>query len=262
MKEMNCLDYEDCANMGVSDIVSVLEVKKNGVLDYNVLIPAGLRDKGDWIPVLEMFLQQIPNTLLEELVPLYEFFMGFIGDVALSVTSSLQKVCGVRSVTTKHALRILEVAQGLQGDHNIAVGQTVGGYFAKYVGFMLRKNFSAIGFDSLSFQENALVGDYTGDEDDPMAIINIYASSGLLESAEDIPFNYVHADFDFGWQTMFRPPNATDAFCYAVAECSTDQMHIDFCDRMLGHETFLGIMEDIFHRAWHPINGDDENENN
>ena len=258
MKELNCIDYNDCIEHNVSDIATVLEVYNNGILDYNILIPFGLRDKGDWIPVLEMYLQQFPGQLLGEIVPLYDFFMNIIGDTAFQLTSALQKVCGVRSVTTKHALRILDLASQLKGDHNIAVGQTIGGYFAKYIGYMLRQNFSSIGFDSLSFQENALVTDYSGDDDIPISMINIYADGGLLESAEEIPFNYRHAAFDFGWQTFFRPPNATDAFCHAVAECSTDQMHIDFCDRMLGHERFMSTMVDIFHRQWHPINDEDE----
>ena len=260
MIELNCLNYDDCERQGLNDVASVLKVYQNGVLDYNILIPFGLRDKGDWIPVLEMFLQQVPDQLLGEIVPFYEFFMGFIGDLAFTLTSSLQKVCGVRSVTSKHALRILDLASTLEGSNNIAVGQTIGGYFAKYIGYMLRQNFSAIGFDSLSFLGNVLVGDYDGNEDDPMSIINVYAGSGLFESSEDIPFNYVHADFDFGWQSYFRPPNATDAFCHAVAECSTDQMHIDFCDRMLGHERFMSTMVDIFHREWHPIDEDSEQE--
>ena len=251
MTELWCNDLEDCERNNASDVATYVEVYDNNELLYNILIPYGMRDKGDWILVLEMFIQQFPNRFLRETVPLYEFFMDLIGNTVSRASITLQQMSGVRSVTIKHALRIKEMAEKLSTNQNIAIGQTVGGYFAKYIGYMLRDNFSAIGLDSLSFQENSLYGDYTAEDDIPTSIINVYASGSILESSEDTAFNYQHEPFDFGILSFIRPPNATDAFCYSVAECSTDQMHIDFCETIHGHETFEQTML-LFKRKWHP----------
>ena len=252
MTELWCTNLEDCEMNNASDVSTYLQVFENNELQYNVLIPYGMRDKGDWILVLEMFIQQFPNRFLRETVPLYEFFMDLIGNTVSRASITLQQMSGVRSVTIKHALRIKEMAEKLPTNQNIAIGQTIGGYFAKYIGYMLRDNYSSIGLDSLSFKENSLCGDYTAEDDIPTSIINVYATGSLLESSEDTEFNYQHESFDFGVLSFIRPPNATDAFCFSVAECSTNQMHINFCETIQGHETFEKTML-LFKRKWHTL---------
>ena len=259
MTELWCKDEEECDET-LSDVASVLQVYVGGKLDYNILIPFGMRDKGDWVLVLEMFMQQFPNDFLGDVVPFYDFFIDILGDKIRTISATFQKICGVRSITIMHALRIKDIAEQLESDHNIAVGQTTGGYFAKYIGYMLRDRFSTIGFNSLSFKENALCGDYEGDEDDPSSIINVYTEA-ILEGEENIAFNYKHSNFDFGTiQTKIRPPNATDTFCHSVAECSSDQNQIDFCMKMLGKDRFIDNVMAVYGREWHSRDEEKENE--
>jgi hypothetical protein len=160
-------------------------------------------------------------------------------------------------LTFYRALRILEAVNLSSTGHNIVLGQNSGGYFAKYVGFVLRDRFACLAFDSMSVMNSDLImfggsGKMDVDDSSPYDIVNIISESSLYATREHrLDINIIRKYYRTGSNRFMRPPNATDAFCQTVAECSSHEPFIALCETLLPHERFADTMQQ-YQRGFHP----------
>lgn len=227
----------NCEHHAEDHLVDCEVQEPDGNTSFHVIIPHGMVDRRDWLYLLEMLIMQYTSMLIEQLIPMFEMIMDLFGKLIYFVQDGIQRIVAVNQITIHRAKALHEYASRINGSNNIAVGQNIGGYFAKYIAYTLPEKFSAYSWDSLSFMKGALKLD---EVDGPIPnIVNVFSEASFFGSDEECAINIERSKYVFGTLKSYtRPPNATDAFCKTVAECSNEQRFIDFCESTLGHESF------------------------
>lgn len=133
----------------------------------------------------------------------------------------------------------------------IYVGHSIGGLIAKAIGS--KRNVPSVAFESLEYYRSlfhmTINSDSVNFSSDKLKIFNIFSPSQIFSEIEQTSMINVNLP---KWKGIYQFANAYDTFCMVAAGCATDARYDQFCNAVIGRNSFLNLF-----KLWNRSRSDD-----